>query len=384
PLNFRLGQIPRVLGIDIPAEESERILRSLGCTVQPAANAATLSVTPPSWRGDLTREVDLIEEVARIHGYEKIPENVPVPLNVAAVRPKDIALPRIRHTLSAYGLDEAMTASVVPAAFEQGGSPWTKCPALETETPLLVGARQLRRSLLPSLLAARHANQTQSIRNAELYEIANLYFPSAEGSTLPREMCGLAMVTRGDLQRVKGVVEELLVQLTAKSCRPTWEPSEHPMFRKGSLQKISLGETLLGFVGLISQQTQDAMSLDAPVAAAELDVDALTTLLEEVRRAAAVSTFPSVMRDLNFVLDEKTTWSELQASCQRAAGELLQEVRYQETYRDTKKDGPGRKRVLLSVVFQSFERTLTNEEVDIQVEQIIAACHQALGAQLLA
>ncbi len=395
-IEFRQSQIARVLGIEIPLTEVERILQALGCRVdregtsseqakypEPAMQWTVLQVVPPSWRGDLTREVDLIEEVARIYGYEKIPEDVSVPLHVADIRPKDLAMERVRHTLSAYGIDEAMTASVVPDNLEQWGSPWSEQPPLETETPLLIGSRLLRRSLIPSLLAARHANQTQSIRHAQLYETASLYLAAQTATQLPQQLTALALVTEGDLQRVKGIVEEIVAQVAGRESALVWKTVEHPLFAAGSLQRLLIDDQLLGYVGLISRAVQTGMLLDQPVAAAELSVDTLTGCLQEVRRAQRVSLFPAITRDLNFIVDEPTQWSRFREVCQQAADELLQEVRYQETYRDASKDGAGRKRLLLSLHFQSLDRTLTSEEVDVQVARIIAACASQCQAKLL-
>ncbi len=342
-----------------------------------------MQVVPPSWRGDLTREIDLIEEVARIFGYEQIPENVSVPLHVAEIRPKDIAMARVRHTLSAYGIDEAMTASVVSESFEKFGSPWSERPPLETETSLLVGSRTLRRSLIPSLLAARHTNQSQSIRNAQLYESASIYLAGATAAELPTQIAALALVTQGDLQVVKGIVEEVIAQVVGHASKPVWQASEHPLFASGSLQRVSLGDHLLGYVGLISRPAQDAMSLEQSVAAAELSVDALTAALEPVRRTARVSLFPAITRDLNFVVDESVRWDTFRNVIQSSASDLLLDVRYQETYRDTKKDGAGKKRLLLGLHFQSLDRTLTGDEVDAEVVSIIAACEKQCAAKLL-
>ncbi len=396
-IELRIAQITRVLGIDIPLTEVERILVKLGCQVDRAAASqaqashpeqarqwVVLRVVPPTWRGDLTREVDLIEEVARIYGYEKIPEDVSVPLQIAEIRPKDTAMARVRHTLSAYGIDEAMTTSVVPEAFEKFGSPWSEQPPLQTETPLLVGSRTLRRSLIPSLLAARHNNQVQSIRNAQLYESASLYLSGTATDALPQQVAALALVTQGDLQIATGIVEELIAQVADRDAQPQWLACQHPLFADGSLQRVTLNDRLLGYVGLISRQAQQAMSLEHPVAAAELNVDELTAVLEPVRQARRVSLFPAVTRDLNFIVDETMRWSEFKAVCQAAVTDsLLQEVGYLETYRDTKKDGTGRKRWLLSLHFQSLDRTLTGDEVDAQVARIIAACEAQCAAKLL-
>lgn len=384
-ITLRVKQVPRVLGIDIPNDEMEDILQRLGCQVAKPKSGDELHVIPPSWRADLSREVDLIEEVARIYGYERIPEDVSVPLSVAALRPKDVAMGRIRHTLSAYGIDEAMTPSVVSENFEKVGSVWTDQAALATETPLLVGARLLRRSLIPSLLAARYTNQAQSIREAELFEVASIYLPlgPAAEAALPRELCALGIVSRGDLQRMKGIVEEIIAQVAGRREPITWQAAEHALFAKGSLQSITLRGATVGYVGLVSPAARDSFSLDLPVAAAELNVDELTSVVQTVRRAERVSPFPASSRDLNFVVDEDTRWQKLSQTCRSAADQLLQSVDYRETYRDAKKDGAGKKRILLTLVFQSLERTLTSDEVDNQIANIIQACQQKLGAQLL-
>jgi phenylalanyl-tRNA synthetase beta chain len=382
PIAFRLNQIPRILGIEVPSADSARILKELGCLVSDATDAS-LQVTPPTWRADLYREIDLIEEIARIYGYDKIPENVMVPLSVATQRPKDIALARVRHVLSACGIDEAMTPSVVTDTLEKCGSVWSDQPTLATETPLLVGSRLLRRSLLPSLLAARYTNQSQSIRNAQLYEVANIYVPAAVATDLPREQSTLGIVTAGDLRFAKGVAEEILSQVAGKAQLFQWDVVDHAFFQPGTSQKITCGETMIGWVGIVNRSIIDSLSLDQACAAVELNVDALTLLLTEVRRADAVSLFPAINRDLNFVVDEPLTWSQLAALCRQEGGEQLQNVAYQETYRDTKKDGAGKKRVLLTLQFQSLTRTLTGDEVDASVARIVAACEKQFGAKLL-
>ncbi len=382
PIEVRLPQIPRILGISVPAAEAIRILAALGCQVE-HASPKLLSVVPPSWRGDLYREIDLIEEVARIHGYDQIPENVPVPLSVAAPRPKDLMLNRARHVLSAFGIDEAMTPSVVNETLENCGSVWTSEPALATETPLLVGSRLLRRSLLPSLLAARYTNQTQAIRNAQLYEVANVYLSQAKTKGLPQEQSTLGLVTTGDVRVVKGIVEEILAQVAGKLASIEWHVADHPFFQAGTSQRIGLAEQTLGWIGLVHKRVQSAVGLDHPCAAGELNLDLLTGLHTEVRRADPISPFPAVQRDLNFIVDEPLRWADLEQLCRAEGGSELQEVVYQETYRDPKKDGAGKKRLLLSLQFQSLSRTLTGEEVDVSVSRIIKACQQKLAAQLL-
>jgi phenylalanyl-tRNA synthetase beta chain len=393
PIVFRFNQLPRILGIDVPKAEVKRILVALGCEVT-KEDAETLTVSAPSWRRDLSREIDLVEEVARIHGYDKIPEDAIVPLTVAPVRPKDIVLARVRQVLSAYGVDEAITPSVVPAAQDGCGSPWTDAEPLTTDTPLLEGAKALRRSLIPSLLAARAWNMTQAAIDASLYEVATIFLPptsstssaSDSGGTsavLPTEQSTLAFVTGQDLLVAKGLVEDIVAAVAPRGTKLVAAAHEHALFQRGTCTRYDLGGQLLGYVGLISKATAKAVSVAPATAVAEMNVETLIKVLEEIRRSQRVSPYPAVARDLNFVLDESIRWAQLESVCRAGGGPLLQSVEYRETYRDENKDGAGKKRVLLSLAFQSPDRTLTSAEVDAAVAKIIADCGSQCGGQLL-
>ncbi len=382
-IHFRRSQIARVVGIEIPAKRTNEILEQLGCKIVSSTETEVV-VGPPSWRGDLTREVDLIEEVARIHGYEQIPEDVNVPMTVAARRPKDIAMQRVRQVLSAGGIDEAMTPSVVGEDLEKTASVWTEREPLAAETPLLLGAKLLRRSVLPSLLAAKYNNQAQSIRDVQLYELATIYLPIGEAGDLPTEQSTLGIQTTADLQMLRGIVEEIISQVCSRDVNVDWQLHSHPLFAEGSSLKITIDGESFGFLGLISAEVQGAFSLDQAVGGAELSVDVLSRHLEEVRTTLNVSAFPAISRDLNFVVPEDCLWADLSAACSDAGGELLQRVDYVETYRNPKKDGDDHKRILLSATFQSMDRTLTGSEVDQAVDSIVANCQAKLSAKLLA
>ncbi len=169
PIVLRFSQLKRILGIDVPPERVREILLALGCAetaeVRDQRSEVTeqspnlqisksrnLVVVPPSWRRDLTREIDLIEEVGRIHGYEAIPEDVGVPMVPSARRREDRVLERVRHVLTAAGFDEAVTLSAVDPQTSALLSPWTDAEPLRSAMPVVRGADCLRRSLVPSLL----------------------------------------------------------------------------------------------------------------------------------------------------------------------------------------------------------------------------------------
>ncbi|MEX2112805.1 MAG: phenylalanine--tRNA ligase subunit beta, partial [Pirellulales bacterium] len=147
PITLRFAQLKRVLGIDVPPVEAREILAALGNQEQ-QADEAKVTVVPPSWRRDLAREIDLIEEVARVYGYDKIPEDVSVPMATSHRTEADRVLAKTRQVLTAAGFDEAMTTSAVEGPWSTAFSPWTDAPALRANTPVLRRADQLRRSIV--------------------------------------------------------------------------------------------------------------------------------------------------------------------------------------------------------------------------------------------
>ena len=380
-ITLRFSQIARVLGIHVGAEEIVRILEALGGGIT-ERTAESVTVVAPSWRRDWEREVDLVEEVARIHGYDAIPEDVPVPMAGSHRRPRDRVLAEIRRVLTAHGYDEAITASVVPADWTEAVRIWTDQPALATQTPMLRGADRLRTSLLPSLLDARRLNESLGNFDAHLFETAAIYLPSPNGP--PREQPTLAWVTPHSFRHAKGVLEAVLdalhieeaPQLEDAEAGETWEPGTAVQWRFESGP--------FAVVGRISPKLARTMGLREPVCVGEADWSALAARANLVPQAGPISPYPSIRRDVNLVVDESVRWADLEATVRDAAGDLLESLAFREIYRDPKKDGAGKKRMFFTMTFRSPTRTLTGEEVDTLRDAVVAACHDRLGARLLA
>src|SRR5690606_19337167 len=200
-IKLRFPQIKRVLGIDVPPDEVGQILKALGCTETHACGHC-IKVIPPTWRADLTREIDLVEEVARIHGYDKIPEDVGVRMVPSSRTRQDVVLDRVRQVLTAAGFDEAMTLSTVDPEWIETFRPWTMAEPLVTSTPVLRRANSLRQSVVPSLLHCRRTNETFSNPVIEQFEIAKVYLP--QGKELPEEKRVLAISSGRGFLHVKG------------------------------------------------------------------------------------------------------------------------------------------------------------------------------------
>lgn len=387
PIVLREGQLERILGLRIDPAEVERILTALGCGVSKAGASVSaggkspgVAYVPPSWRHDLTREADLIEEVARVHGYDKIPSDSPIPVTPSGRRPFDTAMERVRGILTAAGLSEAMTPSVVTQRLDDSVSPWTDRPALRTQTSMLEGAQRLRRSLIPSLLSSRGHNSAAASLEADLFEIAHLYLPGDDDEALPTEEYCVGMVSGVDFYRIKGIVEALCARMGVAETFSV-EPCERLGFAARGAVEIKLGETLFGYLGSIDESLLKRWKVPAPVVAAELSVSRLVDRARLVPQQRPISPFPSIERDLNFVLGDSVRWDALERTVRAAVGSVLAGVTYRETYRDPTKDGEGRKRVLFTVQLQSHQETLSGDRADALVDSIVEACRERLQAE---
>ena len=379
PLVLRLSQLPRILGIEISADEVKRILVELGCQEE-KVDSETVTVVPPQWRRDLTREIDLVEEVARIYGYDKIPEDAGVKMAPSHRDDEDRVIEKVRQVMSAASFDEAMTASVVSEEWSGAFSPWSDQEPIQASTPMLRGADRLRRSLVPSLLNCRKTNEALGNATAELFEIAKIYLP--QSSDLPFEEKMLTLVSGNDFSHVKGVVGRL-VNWQDRASQVEATPLEDPLFAVGRACKLSVGGQALGVLGEVSAAGLKKFGLRKPATVAELRLPALEEVATLIPTYRQPSAFPAMTRDINLIVDEKVTWAELEALVRESGGELVVDVNYVETFRDIKRDGAGKKRLLLSFALQSDERTLTKEEGDALREEIVAACSKATGAALV-
>ncbi len=380
-VTLRWSQLPRVLGIQIDQAAVQQILTGLGCQQQ-SSDATAVAWIPPSWRHDLTREVDLVEEVARIYGYDKIPEDVSIPVAASEKRRFDVAAEQLRHVLTAAGISEAMTPSVVIERLDAMVSPWTERPALQTQIPMLEGARHLRRSLLPSLIQSRAANWAASNTEADLFELAHIYLPGEKPGMLPSEQYCVAFVMGSDFYVAKGVVEAILRRLGIAQ-HPVVVPEKISGLHTELAAQLRLGDRVIGVVGQLDDQIRMQLKLPAVVVLAELDLAVLLEHSSLVPQFRPVSAYPSIQRDLNFIVQESVRWADLQNSVRSAVGSELVAVRYRETYRDPSKDGENHKRILLSVDLQRNDATLTGDEADLMIARIVQQCERQLGASLL-
>ncbi|MCE5304019.1 MAG: phenylalanine--tRNA ligase subunit beta [Planctomycetaceae bacterium] len=381
PIVLRRSQIQRILGIDVPADRVREILVSLGNEPQSTSVADSLTFVPPSWRRDLSREIDLIEEVARIHGYDAIPEDVGVPMVPSARRREDRVLERIRRVLTSLGYDEAMTLSVVDQRTSQSMSPWTDAEPLCSRMPVLRGADRLRRSLTPSLLAARRTNESLANAEIELFEIARAYLPRPDD--LPLEDLMLAITSGRHFDEVKGAIEAIFEELKIVD-RPTADDSDLAVLDPGAACRLQFRGEPFGYVGQLRPEALKQFDLRGATTVAEIRVAPLIETADLVPRCAPQSPYPAVTRDLNLVVDQSIRWADVAATVRQSAGPCFESLEYRDTYRDAQRLGADRKSLLLTVALRSSEGTLTSAEADAVRDRIVAACRAQHGAELRA
>jgi phenylalanyl-tRNA synthetase beta chain len=380
PIVLRLPQLKRILGIEIPPAEVERILAALG-NKPLKKSTQQIEVVPPSWRRDLTREIDLIEEVARIHGYDAIPEDVNVPMASSQRSHRDRVLGKVREALVAAGLDEAMTVSLVDEPASDAFSPWSSAPALSTATPILRRADRMRRSLVPSLLEARKNNEAVGNARIELFEVANLYLPRAK--QLPQETLVLGISSGDDFLAVKGVVESIISRLNPTAALEIVD-FKHDLFKPRRGAELRLNGERLGFLGELNPRALKQFELRSPATVAEIQISLLEKTASLVPQAVELSAFPAVSRDLNLVVDEAIRWHDLANTVRHAAGSELEAVEYRDTYRNPERLGASKKSQLFSIILRRKTGTLTSAEADKIRDEIVAACKKKHGAQLRA
>lgn len=375
PITLRLDQLPRILGVAIDAGEVVRIFRSLGLEIL-AETERTVTVRPPSWRADLEREVDLVEEAARIHGYHNIPEDRPVAVARSSRTPRERVESLIRAALTGMGLDEACTFSLVSDELAEPLAPGEAPPPLRVDHPTRRREAALRRSLVPSLLAVRASNAARGTPDASLFEIADVYLPRAEGE-IPDQPSRLALVAGCDYLGIKGIIEGLLDALHAAG-ETRAEPVDSPLFEHGRAARLTLNGHTLGYLGEIAGDRLERFELRDRCAAAELDLATLIDCATLIPQARALPAFPSVARDLSLVLDRGVPWEALAATATRAGGPLLAAVEFHDTF-----DLPDGKHSLhFGMRFLHPERTLTGDEVERAVQAIVASCTESFGAAL--
>ena len=398
PIALALSEVQRILGTTtdadgITAATVEGVLAALGCTLAPAATHAW-SVTLPSWRLDVEREIDLIEEVARVYGYNRFANTLPAFGGGVTALPWAQAESTLREMLRAAGFHEAIASTFCSAADAALTAPQ---PGLVVPlgNPLSEEAGVLRPSLVPGMLAMVAGNIHRDVSDVRLFELGTVFSGTTEKVD---ERPGLAFAAAGqlaeqsplhpvrsiDFHDLKGVVEQLLARFQTRTVYFDRFPPEagltpawlHP-YRSA---RIVAEGTTVGWFGQLHPREAAARKLKDAVLLGELYLDRLYKLPLRKPAARELSRFQPVRRDFSLVLDQTIAWEVIDSALAALRVPEIVDWRVREVFRDARL-GARDYSLLLGVTFQAADRTLRDEELQAYQAQVIAAVNKA-GARL--
>ena len=324
--------------------------------------------------------------MARVYGYEHIPEDRPVPLSVASRSRRERVETALRETLTAQGLNEAISFSLISESLAKpvAGDLAEGLSPIRLEHSSRKKETTLRPSLAPSLLESRAYNQAHGSDNVGLFEIAHVYLPQPD-QDLPKEPVRLSAVVGGDWRAAKGLAEAIAARLhlgprlmTKLSSQPVWS-----ILDPTASAELYLGETRWGVFGNLSKEAMQEKGLRLPCAVLELDLAPLVDQGQLQPQYKHLPDQPAVTRDLSLVVADSVRWADIATVARSSGGPLLESVEFLDTFRGGNL-AAGTQSLHFGMTFRSPERTLAGEEVDSAVAEIIRQCASSLGAALRA
>jgi phenylalanyl-tRNA synthetase beta chain len=429
-VNLRFDRVRALTDLDVPPREALRILDALGFKLieggadgsggethaakssgsQPGSRA---QFAAPTWRADVALEEDLVEEVARHFGYEKIVDALPASGNVGEHRAHEGQRRAARRALADSGYDEAISISFIDAAHddrfeltpglvadvsaEEGGeiAPVSDADArfVALTNPIIEGASRMRATLLPGLLAAVRHNFNHGTRDVRLFEAGRVFAAASERGARPVEREALGLVATGgaaeadraaaprelDFYDLKGALEAAADAMRLPPLGFVAAGARH--LREGQSAQVRLNDRAVGYVGRLSDEVSAEYKFRQPVYVAEVDLSALLDTEELPARYAPLPRYPSVTRDASLVVDRGATFAEIRRAALEMNLEHVQGVELVYVY-EGERVPEGKRSVTLRVEYRSEERTLRDEEVDATHRRIVGALENKFGAQL--
>jgi phenylalanyl-tRNA synthetase beta chain len=395
PVRMRVERARKIIGLPVAAEEMSGIFTRLGLAWRAEGHGAAqaLVVTPPSYRFDLEIEEDLIEEVARVYGFERIPAHPPWARAAMRSRPETHrSLHELRGRLAARDYHEVVNFSFVEPVWEEdlaGNS-----HPMRLMNPIASQLSVMRSGLIGGLVDKVRYNLNRRLDRVRVFEVGRVFLREPSAPEGPVDVAGIRQPTRigavaygpaaeeqwglparpADFFDVKGDLESLIWPLQA-----SFEPAPHPALHPGRSARVLLDGTPIGWIGELHPRWQQKYELPAALALFEVDAAPLQTLPLPVYRE--VSRFPAVTRDVSVVLDERVPVQSILDHIQALGVPGLQAVRLFDVYHGAGIE-KGKKSLAFRVLLQDTQKTLTDAEVDLAMQQVRRQLQQKFGAQL--
>lgn len=395
-IRLRTERAAQIIGAEIPREQIKEIMVRLGFGVREEGN--DLLVEVPTRRGDIAVEIDLIEEVARLFGYNNIPTTLPEGASTQGRKTEAQAVTdQVIDVMTECGLNEIVTLSFMnPKVFDMlnmtADSPLRQ--AVTVQNPLSEEQRVLRTTMLHGILDIMSRNTARKNKDLAFFEAGRIFTPQ-EGEKLPRETHTLAAGVMGgtvsgwqtkaalmDFYFLKGVLEALLDALNIKKYNIVPE-RENPTFHPGRTARIELGGRQVGVIGEVHPTVVENYRLSERVYALQVNLEALIDAAGGLKKYSPLPKYPSVERDMALVVRKDVLAADLNRTIKKNAGELLDSITLFDVYEGAQIK-EGYKSMAFSLRFQAPDRTLTDEEVNVIMEKVRKALQEGHGAELRA
>lgn len=396
PIHLNPSNVNRILGTDIPAQTIKVYLKNLELDVQ-EENEGKLIVTPPSFRGDLEREIDLIEEVARLEGYEKIPCTLPTGSPSSEEMSQELILEqKTKDLLIQHGYYEVITHSFTGPRSLDGlnlSQEDQRRKGLFILNPLTADSSLLRTSLIPGLMETARYNLSHKNMNLKFFELKKVFL-LAPGERLPKEikyLTGFAMgmdqevhwaspIREIDFYDLKGCIEDLFEFLQVKGVRFEREETV-PYLHPGKSSKILLEGETIGVLGELHPNTLAHYEIPGKAYLFEIEFDRMVKGVSEKRKFRPLPKFPAVHRDLSLIVEDHLEADKVEEAIRSLEQPYIDDVKLFDVYRGTPVP-QGKKSVSYRIRYQASDRTLTDDEVNRYHERMILRLREALKAEL--
>lgn len=375
-VTLRLSRLKKLLGIDVPNDKVIQILTKLGFEPKQKGEQTICSV--PSRRSDVYREADLIEEVARVYGYDKIPTENAITIEVSPTDNRQKTIDAIGTYLTGCGFYETVTISFIDKRDAELFAQNEDKKHLSVKDVTRTGTNLLRQSVLPSLFGVIKTNYNAGNTPCRLFEMADTYIPTEPGK-LPLEKTRLTITCDSDFRDIRGVVDGLLKTLAADAA-VKFEPTEIGWAQAGV--RVIANNKQVGLIGMASQQVLDRFDFkNTTICGAELDLEELLAIRAGSIKVKPLPKFPAIKRDLSLILNEDVVWADIEAAIYKKAPAELEELQFVDIFRG-KSIPQGKKSVTLSLWFRDADGTLTHETVDSFQAEILKSLTESIGAEL--
>ena len=386
--------VTRLTGLRVSEQECVRILGALGIEQKESESTTFIS---PSWRHDIAIEEDLVEEVARHIGYEKIADELPPAYGAGEYQSVEIRKRRLRRTLVDLGFNEAVSYSfidtkhddkfaLVPGILDENAE--QKLVTLRDS--VIEGAVRMRPSLLPGLLEAVRVNFNQQRRDVRLFEIGKAFAARAGEDGLPAERELLTMVVTGgdaeagramtsrelDFYDVKGAVEAALDSVGFGAVEFSTDDAAH--LRRGQAASVTVNGQPVGRIGRLTEELAGEYKFKQPVYVAEIDLQAVLSEETPLVLYRPLSRYPSIVRDVSFLVKRSTSFEDIRRAIVQQGRELCRSVTFVDVY-EGKGIGADERSITIRLEYRSDERTLIDAEVDEVHEQLVGAVEKDLN-----